>query len=201
MFANILWAANLPESEQLSWDTTRLIIQSQSNLAMYGIMVIIGVAALVAGASWFTNFYLVRYELKKTIESFNSEIIEIEKNLKDEVEKMEKKVVKAVENLSEAMIIFNAEKARLFAITNKQMGLWKNVVVWWGYAIQGYAKAGLTNLLRVCIDGLNEDLEQCEKLKDDSKKEIRESLSFIPEILQKEKEQIEDKLDKLPLEE
>lgn len=74
------------------------------------------------------------------------------------------------------------------------------MVVWWGYAIQGYAKAGLTNLLRVCIDGLSKDLEQCEKLKDDSKKEIRESLSFIPEILQKEKEQIEDKLDKLPLE-
>jgi hypothetical protein len=127
MFANILWAANLPESEQLSWDIVRQIIESQYNLATLGIIVIIAVAALVAGASWFTNFYLVRYELKKTIESFNSEIIKIEKNLKDEVEKMEEKVVKAVGNVSEAMIIFNAEKARYLP---SQINKWDGGKMW-----------------------------------------------------------------------
>jgi hypothetical protein len=60
MFANILWAANLPEFEKSSWDVFRQIIVSQYNLATIGIIVIIA----VAGASWLTSFYISRRELR-----------------------------------------------------------------------------------------------------------------------------------------
>lgn len=198
MFANISLAADLLESEQMSRDIFRLIIQSQSNLATLGIMVVVAVAAIVAGASWFSNFYLVRRELKSTIEFIKSETAtDVAKRIKDEVEKMERMVGKSLEN---RMTMFDAEKARLFAFANEQIGALETSVIWWAAAIEGYSKVGEERLLRVSVEALNSYLDKCKRLSEDSKKKIKNCFSFIPEILRREKNLIEYKLNNIPTE-
>ncbi len=205
MFPNILSITNLSESEQLSWDMAKQIIQSQSNLAIIGISVLVGIAVLLMAGSWIWNFGLNKRKLKKAIESLKSEIatkeeenfIKLTKRLEDRVEKIKQEIEKSI---TERMILFDAEKARLFAFANGQVKGWENAVGWWATAIKGYAKAGEEKLLRVTVDALNMDLGKCEKLEDDKKKQIKNCLFSIPEFLQKEKKQIEGKLNKLPRE-
>lgn len=209
MFVNILLAANLQGTEQLSWDTIRLIIQSQSNLAqsqsnlaMYGITVLVAVAVLLAGASWVTNFYLVRRELRRAIESLRSEITASrEENygrlaslMRDEVEKMKKAVEESVQ---QKMKSFDADKARLFALSAQQGQVWESAAFWWAIAIKGYLEVKKDALVRISVDNVIENLERCERLEDDTKKEIERYISSIPRILEEEKKQIETKLNEL----
>lgn len=74
MFISALPVANLPGSEQLTWDMAKQIIQSQSNLATISIMVLVAVGVGLMGASWVHNLFLRRYEIENAIESFKSEI-------------------------------------------------------------------------------------------------------------------------------
>lgn len=205
MFANILWAANLPESEQLSWDIVRQIIQSQHNLATLGIIVIIAVAALVAGASWFTNFYISRRELRHAIESLKAEIVATRAEnyrqlvgvMKDEIKKLEEVVG---EKIDKKIASFDADKARLFALSAQNAQLWDAAAAWWAIAIEGYTKIKEHGLVRTSVNNVLKNLQKSETLRDNDREDIKKCLSFIPEILQKEREQIKEKLDKLPKE-
>lgn len=204
MFATIPFMIERPESGQLSWDTVKLIIQSQHNLAIYGITALVAVAILIAGASWFTNFYLVRRELEETIDSLWSELTTKEEDfkktaesIKENAEKMMKETKKDIE---EKLIAFDADKSRLFAISAFQMGAFESEAYWWANAIKGYAESNAPGLLRIAVDRLNDALGKCKKLKDRNRKQIKEGLSFIPIILRDEKEQIENKLKGLPKE-
>ena len=201
MFVSITLVTNLSESEQLSWDVAKQIIESQGNLAMIGISVLVGITVLLVAGSLFWNFYLHKHELERAIKSFRSEItvmgeesfVKLTERIKDETEKMKETIEKSV---AERMTLFDAEKARLFALTNEQMKIWENAVVWWAEAIEGYAKAGEENMLRTAVDALIWDLGKCKKFEDDDRKRIKECSLFIPKILEKEKEQIEEKLSK-----
>jgi len=203
MFTNIPLIINLGESGPLTWDMAKQIIQSQHTLAIYGITAVVAVAAGLMFASWLWNLFLRRYELKKASESLKSEITarldedfsKLSGRNKDEIEKMEKKLEKTVE---ERTIQFDASAARLFVLMNRQMGEWENAVAWEATAIKNCAKSGDENMLRIIVETLNTDLEKCKKLRDKDKEAIKECLCAIPGILTKEKEQIEDKLKKLP---
>lgn len=205
MFASISLPTNLAASESLSWDMAKQIIQSQSNLAMYGITVLVGVTILLMAGTWVRNFYLRRRELERAIESVKSEITskveedftKLTEGFKDEIGKMREEIEKSVEK---RMILFGAEKARLFAFANGQLKVWETAVDWWAEAIVGYDEAEHKELLRTAVDALNGDLDECKKLEDHVKENIKKSLSSIPEILRKERKQIEDKLKKLPKE-
>ncbi|MCK4418329.1 hypothetical protein KAV79_00795 [Candidatus Aerophobetes bacterium] len=53
-------------------------------------------------------------------------------------------------------------------------------------------------MLRMAVEYLSDILENCKKLKNIFRESIKKCISFIPEILYKEKKQIEDKLNKIP---
>ena len=203
MFTNIPLITNLPESKQLSWDMAKQIIQSQSNLAIFGISVLVGVAILVMAASWLWNFYLHKREIEKVIESFKSEIdtkveeslINLTERIKDQVKKMRQEIEKSVE---ERLILFDAQTARLFALVNTNSKAWDNAAVWWATAIGGYGKTGDERMVRICVDALNGALNKCEVLEDVDKNEIKACLPAIPRILNEEREKIEDRLNSLP---
>ncbi|MBA7494992.1 hypothetical protein ES702_05571 [subsurface metagenome] len=196
---------NLTEPGPLSWDMAKQIIQTQSTLAMVAITVLVGVALLILAGSWIWHFRLHKRELEEAVESLKAKLtaegkrdfMQLTKRVNDEVEKIKKEIEKSVE---ERIILFSAEEARLFAFANVQLKDWEGAVGWWADAIVGYAKAGQKSLLRVAVDALNDYLGQCKKLEDDDRKTIKKSLSSIPEILREEREQIEDKLKKLPKE-
>lgn len=202
MFANILWAASLPETEQLSWDIMKQIVQSQYNLAAYGLMAVIAVAVLVAGGSWVTTFYLSRREVRRIIESLRSEMrsareedfAELEKRIKEEIDKLKKMVE---EDTKDKIELFDAEKARLFALSGQNAQLWSRAAYWWAKAIKRYTELNQDELVRVSVDGVIKNLNKCERLKDADKKDIEKYISFIPNILEKEKEKIEAKLAEL----
>jgi hypothetical protein len=203
MFVNIPFVIDLPESQQLSWDMAKQIIQSQSNLAIFGITVLVGIAVLVMASSWIWNFFIHKHELKKVVEGLKSEITtwenELSKKLTETIKDEIVKIKKEIEDSIEAkMILFDADKARLFALTSQQSEIWESGALWWARAIPLYVKANAVHLVRISVDRLNLALKKCEKLENDHKKEIIKHLSFIPEILQDEKEQIEKKLNELP---
>lgn len=188
--------AELPEAEQLSLDVAKQLIQSQHNLATIGISVLVGIAVLLMAVTWLWNFYLHKRELERAIETLKSEITaRADERIKDEVGKMENEIK---ESIAKSLTKFDADKARLFAITAGQEKVWEAQVSWWAKAIEGYAKTEQEHLLRVAVDALNDALKKCETLKADRKEDVKKYLSFIPEILQQEKEQIEKRLNELP---
>ncbi len=202
MFANILWAASLPETEQLSWDIMKQIVQSQYNLAVYGLMAVIAIAVLVAGGSWVTTFYLSRREVRRIIKSLRSEMrsareedfAELEKRIKEEIGKLKKMVKEDTEYKIE---VFDAEKARLFALSSEHAQLWSRAASWWAEAIKRYSELNEDALVRVSVDSVIQNLNKCERMEDADKKKIEKYISFIPNILKEEKEKIEAKLAEL----
>lgn len=205
MFASISLPADLAASESLSWDMAKQIIQAQHSLAIYGITVVVAVAASLMVAAWIRNFYLRRRELERAIESVKAEITskveedftKLTDGFKGEIGRIKKEIQR---NVEERMTLFDAEKARLFGLVNLQLKNWENVVGWMGVAIIGYAKVGEEGLLRITVDALNQGLDKCKKLEDDIRGKIEKSLPSIPETLRGERKQIEDKLKKLPKE-
>jgi len=198
MFTNIPLIINLGESGPLTWDMAKQIIQSQHTLAIYGITAVVAVAAGLMVASWLWNLFLRRHELERAIESLKSEITA---RVEEDFSKLAKKTEEEIEkNVAKKMMELDADKARLFAISARQSAVWGRASMWWAEAIESYAKIGQEHLLRVTVDALNEDLGKCKKLEHKERKAIKKCLSSIPETLNKEKEQIEDKLKKLPKE-
>lgn len=203
MLANITPVTNLTESGPLTWDMAKQIIQCQHNLAIYGITALVGVTAGLLIITWVWNLFLRRHELNKAIGSLKADmtakekegLAKLTKEMKDEIGKIKEEIEK---NVSERMILFDAEKARLFALASQQLKVWDNAAIWWATAIEGYVKCKMEDLVRISVDQLNASLEQCKTLTDEKKKTIEGHLSFIPPILSQEKEQIEDKLSKLP---
>lgn len=205
MFANTPLITTLAESEQLSWDMAKQIIQSQSNLAMIGITVLVGLAVVLLAFSWIWHFRLHKSELERAVESLKSEITtkveedftKLTKGLDDKAGKTREEIEKSI---AQRMRLFDAEKARIFAFANMQLKEWETGVGWWTEAIEGYAEARREDGLRIAVDGLRDTLEFCEKLEDDKREGIKKCLPLIPAILRTEKKQIEDRLNKLPKE-
>jgi len=76
MFANVFSINNLVESGPLTWDMAKQIIQSQGNLAMFAITVVVGVAVLLIAGSWIWHFRLHKRYLEARLDE--GERIEIE---------------------------------------------------------------------------------------------------------------------------
>ena len=210
----IFLTTNLAEPGPLTWDMAKQIIQTQSNLAIIAITVLVGLAVLLLAGSWIWHFRLHKRELEEAIKSLKAaltaegkrDFMELTKRDNDELEKIKKEIEKSVEQkmtqfdktVKERMTLFDAEKARLFAYAAFQLENYEGTAVWFAQAIKGYAKIGEEDILRTCVDLLNGTLAACKKLSESDKQKIKKCLPFIPEILQKEKEQIEDKLNELP---
>lgn len=193
----------LSQSEPISWEMAKQIIQSQSNLAMLGITVLVGIAVLLMAGNWILNIYIHKQELQKITESLSKRIDKkqeealenLTKKLEDNTAKIKKEVE---ESIDKRMILFDADKARLFALVNRQSEKWENSASWLATAIIDYAKIGKDKMLRISVDALNEDLKECKELKDKNKELIKKCLHFIPETLSKEREQIKETLNSLP---
>lgn len=172
---------NLAEPGPLTWDMAKQIIQTQRDLAIYGLTLLIGITLVLIAGTWIWNVALRRHELKKAIESLES--------------KMATKIEKEIqEKLAQGMKLFNADQARLFAITAAHTKVWGKAALWWSRAIKSYGEIGQDYWLRVSVDGLEGTLKNCIKLEDKDKKTIKARCSSIPDILSKEKDRIIKKL-------
>lgn len=187
--------AETQQPEQLSWDMAKQIIQTQNNLAIFSVTVLVGMAILLLAGTWIYNVYLNKRRLKNIVENLKKEITEkltkyAEDAIKIEVNKLEK-------SINENLMNFDAEKSRLFALVCKGADLYPHACVHWADAIIKYAKIKDDYFLRVSVDALNTHLTKCEGLTPKQIADIKNCLSFIPEILEKERKQIEDKLNKI----
>lgn len=197
MLSNVLLTIASPESEELSWDMIKQIIQTQYNLAALGITVLVGVAFLLMLLSFFKGRRELE-SLKLEIATKAEEVFEsLVPKIKDEIVKMEKEVK---ESVKKELTAFEAAKARLFALISEDRGFWDVAAGWWSDAIENYAKIKNEKLVRIAVNALSRNLGKCETLEDDRKKEIKDKLFWIPPILSAEKKQIEEKLNELPKE-
>lgn len=175
---------SLSESEQLSWDIAKEIIKYQGTLAMTGI-IILGIILGIMAASWIWS--LIQYPRK---------LKEIEKSLKEEVEKIAQKIKK---DLRKDLVLVYAEHARTTATVNEQLGAWEAAAGWSAIAVKYYHEHGESEVMvRESIDTLIRELEGCKKISGICRKWIKEILPLLPEYFQKEKEKIENKLKELP---
>lgn len=191
--------AQAQQPEQLSWDVAKQIIQTQNNIAIIGISVLVGVAVLLLGGTWIYNVYLNTRRLNNIADNLSKKIaIDLTKKadeiIKTEIDKMKEEIKK---DLDEKLILFEAEKARLFALSCKQSNNWESCGDWWATAIINYAKVKIDKGIRISVDALNTALDKCEKLDAEKKKNIEKCLDYIPSILDKERKEIEAKLKKL----
>lgn len=196
MTANYLILSIFTQSDELAW--ANRVINFQYNMTIWGIIVIIGLAALIAGASWF-NYY--RFT-KHTINSFRSEmdtikqelILEIENKLKKQSEETKKEIHKLIQY---ELTDLNAEKSRVFAIVADHIKSYNNATQWWSSAIEGYKKVGRDDLLRRSVDGLIDSLNECQQLTNREIERIVKCLPIIPLVFDVEKKEIEERLTKL----
>ena len=204
--------------DSLNWETVKLIINSQHNLAVIGISVLVGVALLIVIINIGIIKDKVMRDMKKTMKKTIKELKDDFKAMEDRVEKevdgkledVDKKMQLTDEKMKldnklmgEEMALFDAEKSRLFALTAHQAGVFNKEAYWWARAIIGYAnpKVDYKDMIKLSVDSVIESLEKCieekQKLKDEDRKEIEEALSHIPDTLDREKKKIEDLLKKL----
>ncbi len=199
--------------DSLNWETAKLIINSQHDLAAIGISVLVGVALLIV----LINTYVGKRELSKNIKSLNSQISTNVEEMKKKIEKKGEKVFEGLtqrldeklEDKSEKMreeteksmsfmeLWISGETSRLHAKNAELRKFWDSAALWWSRAIESFAEAKKQKLLRGAVNGLIRNLEMCEKLDEEKKEEIKKCLSDIPDILSTEKGSIERRLDKL----
>ncbi|MDD5530624.1 MAG: hypothetical protein PHX21_11455 [bacterium] len=218
---------NLPDSAKISWETIKLIIESQASHAEHAInflstfiaiaiTVIIAFTGLLLYFSWFKNKKEVAElmtsctdkinkmikEKSKELETLLEQFKQIEKNLKTEINEITKKSDKSLEefkqNVDEKLTEFDAEKSRLFALSAISRKDWKTSASWWVDAIIGYSKTKNGKGVRVSTNALIDALEQCEYCSAEDKKQISTCISSIPPILSEEKEKIKKRLKDLP---
>lgn len=113
---------------------------------------------------------------------------------------MRKEIEKSLE---ERLMLFNADKARLFALVSEERNWWGTAASWWATALVNFTEAETKDqgMLRIVTDRVYRALKECERskvsLNEEQKKNIKKCLSSIPEILEREKKQIQDKFNKL----
>ncbi len=191
--------------DSLNLETAKLIINSQHDMAMYGITVVVGLFALLLILYWLLQIPLANRKIDNAIkneitgkasEEFKKYTQELDKKLEDNSKKMDEKM----EALDDYMfLLHSAETSRLHANNAELRKLWDTAALWWSRAVKSYAETHIQEkLLRVAVNGLMGNLQKCEKLNEKGKEEIKECLPDIPDILSTEKRSIEKKLDKLP---
>lgn len=200
MTANYLILSIFAQSDELTW--ANRVINFQYNMIIWGIIVIIGLAALVAGASWFNYYRFSKQEFKHTINSLRLEmdtikqelIIEIENELKKRSEETKKEILKLIKH---ELTDLNAEKARIFAIMADHIKRYNPATEWWSLAIEGYKKVGRDDFLRTSVEALIDSLNKCQQLTVKEIERIEKCLPSIPLVLDDEKNIIEERLTKL----
>ncbi|MCK4307837.1 hypothetical protein KAW50_06405 [candidate division WOR-3 bacterium] len=211
----------------LHWETVKLIINSQHNLAVIGISVLVGVTLLIVAFNWLS----IRSDVEKIIEKVDEKLEKVDKKMQlmDKILQLTNKKMKTMNKMLQSMnkkteltdemlqlvnektklmdkeiAKFNTDKSRLFAIAARQSGEFDAEAYWWAKALKGYAspEARSENLIRTSVKNLTTSLKEClkkdEKLEDEVREKIEEALPHIPESLDKEKKKIEDLLKKLP---
>lgn len=201
-----LLTPNLAESGPLTWDMAKQIIQTQSNLAVFAITVLVAIAVLLVAGSWIWNIFLRKHELGKAIKSLKSEMLceskkdfaRLKKEITDEASKVRQETEK---NILSQLTLLEADKARLFGLINQQTQRWEGAVDWWAMAVMKYAECKDDYMLRVIVKGIIQALKDGKKQKvlfmKEKVEDIKKCLPYIPKILTEEKEEIEDRLNKI----
>jgi len=206
MFVNTFLTTSLAESGPLTWDMAKQIIQTQSNLAVFAITVLVAIAVLLVAGSWIWTIFLRKHELEETIKSLKSEMLceskkdftRLKKEITDEASKIRQETEK---NILSQLTLLEAEKARLFGLINQQTQRWEGAVNWWATAVIKYAECKNDHMLRIMVDGILQALKDGKKQKvlfmKEEVEKIKKCLPYIPKILTEEKEEIEDRLNKI----
>ncbi|MGB3477921.1 MAG: hypothetical protein WBB67_02040 [bacterium] len=212
MMVHIAILMLLAETEPISWDMLRQIIQTQEWLAYYAITATLVLVAIILAGTWLSNFILHKRAIKKAVEEISSQVRSELKNDLDEFYKnsadlavnIEKRLTqmsidieeKTKKEVHKNIAFLNAEKSRLFALVCEQLKGWAAASEWWSSAIIDYAEVKEDNLLRISVDALINTLGLCTKLDKECKRKLEKCIPSIPLILNAEKEKIKKLLKK-----
>ncbi len=211
---NITILMLLAETEPVSWDMLRQIIQTQEWLAYYAITATLVLVGIILAATWLSNFIVHRQAINKAIEEIKKETREVLKEdyatcikrIESKVQEIEKGVGKSIgkeiaklrEDISREITLLEAEKARVFAIVAEEAkGDMSAVCDWWATAIIKYVKASNDEGIRISVDALVRTLTKCKSMEKNELDSVKQCINLIPSILNKEKQQIENSIDKL----
>ena len=138
LFAATL-SAKLGESDKITWDMAKQIIQSQYDMSMYGITTIIALALILMTASFVLNIYLNNQKL----ESLKKEIKSVwESDLKTHSDALKNEAEKIKKDLAETALKSEADTARAFTLICEQSKGWESAIGWALGAVVAYHKLG-----------------------------------------------------------
>jgi hypothetical protein len=188
--------------DSLTWEAVKLIVQSQYNLATLGVTILVGVAGLLMVGTWVYNIHFERRRIESIVKSAQKELFNsIQEDFsrhKTEVDRVLKKTMIEFEKLLDSkMKIVDAETYRLHARDAEQEKSYEVAALWWARSIPYYEDAIQAEMIRVAVERLKWNLEQCESMDGNTVVEIKDCISSIPKMLFREKKDIETKLRQL----
>jgi len=195
-------------------DIAKQTIQYQNNLATMGIIIIIALTTLIAGATLFANIYISNKkisDIKKSIEFENqNKLNKISKDLENEVKaklnndmkvvindvtvKIDKMIGDTKVEITKKLKFLEAERARIFAVINQKEEDWFTSMQWWCEALVSYSFVDQPDMIRTSVDQMIVCLENIKDLSPKNCEKVKEYFHFIPPVLSTEQDKIEKEL-------
>lgn len=188
-----------------TWEMLQEVIEAQRYMSMFGIAIMVGVAALVVGGSWAANFFFLRRRIDAAI---GGKVSKLEGRFEEMAEKLKQTLdgqMKAAESelatvIQRQLDFVEGEMARLHARDAEQEGAWGTAALWWARAIEPYAKAEQAHLLRVAVNGLQRMVKKeawtTTILREANLEQIKSTLEHIPAELWPERDEIRRAIEK-----
>lgn len=205
VFASLPAITNLPETKSMPWDAVNSIIQSQYNVAMWGVMGALVIAGIVAAVSFSYHFTFA----KKAVEDVKKELEEkISTEAKRTLDQSKTEIESAFDTLKkETTDNFNKFRAQsnadiymTWALIAKQASNHKLGVHVLVRAAIIFIEIEQISLLRTAINQLKDPLDKCQSLEQEDVELVRHMSTLLPELFSIEKKEILSRLKKIQIE-
>ena len=209
MVTGILSIENLHGSDQLSWNFVQQIMQSQYDLAMYSLVALGILVAIVFGVRLVYNFWWTSHKLERMLSTFQPEINKklmnasdaLQKTAEEKVEQAKKQVEGSLQATGDLIL---SEAQRIGGLTAVAANQYSHAAQFFSRAIAAasgsrlVAGDGVDLYLRGLVGPLRLSLKHCRSpLTKEVDREIKEDIAQLPTFLDKEKKEIVDRLAKL----
>lgn len=199
----ILPVAEQVEVSPLTLDMAKQMLQSQANIATIGISVLTALGGVFAIYALVSYVFLRPRDIKRITDDVSAKLSEFEakvsqrllQQIKGQLDKVDKE---AAERTSKALLIFELDQARLFAIGAHKDGQLPISAQWWAHLITLHKELEPGEALSVAVRSLRTVLEECKVLRGEERAEVEGCLPHIPKVFYHEKERIQKLVEGLP---
>ncbi len=186
MWKVMLVHPEIMDSEQPTWEILKLIIQAQYQITALGIIVLIAIAAFIIGVNWIGT----QRKVKKTTSGLQAKMNSITEELQ-----------KTKNEMDIGLLSLKGETARIIFNFFRKDKNWPRASFWAACSVEYFSRAGRTKDVKIIVPYLIYALKHCECIQDQHKRDMLESINYIPDEFKDQREEIRELINKLPVKE